>query len=157
MKTKHDSKISPKEYFREFLRKKNLFMTTERSRLLDIVFAQKKHFGIHDLYEICHAEKKKISLATIYRTLPLMEEAGLLRAVNLKSNNWLYENCYSKKHHEHMVCIECGKIFEFENEAIEKMQDKICKEHDFLMTDHSLEIRGYCSQCHKGSLQAASK
>jgi Fur family transcriptional regulator, ferric uptake regulator len=140
---------SPKEFFKEFLSKKKLLLTSERSRLVDIVFAQKRHFGIHDLYDICHAQKKKISLATIYRTLPLMEEAGMLRAVNLKSDNWLYENSYSKHHHEHMVCLGCDAIIEFENDEIEKLKEKICEQKGFHMVDHSLEIRGYCSKCQK--------
>jgi len=142
-------KSHARECFRNFLRGKNLLLTTERSRLLDIIFSQRRHFCIYDLHQMCQVNQQKVSLATIYRTLPLMEKAGLIRAVNLKADNWLYENTYFKHHHDHMVCVACGKIIEFENVGIEKMQSKVCKKHDFIMTEHTLELRGYCSHCKK--------
>jgi Fur family ferric uptake transcriptional regulator len=60
-----------------------------------------------------------------------------------------YENIFNKKHHDHLVCINCGKIIEFYNEKIEKLQEEVCEQHNFVPTEHRLGIKGYCEDCYK--------
>lgn len=138
------------EQYIQYLKNKGLRITQQRKKLLQEIARIDRHFDVDLLLSILKSRKIIISRATIYRTLPLLEEAGMIKEVTRIDNRIFYENVYQKKHHDHMICIECGKIMEFSNDKIEKLQDKICAEYNFRPDKHHLIIYGYCDKCERG-------
>ena len=138
---------------KDFLRSKNLRLTPERKAILKAAFSMHEHFDVEKLYRNLRKEKKSISRATIYRAIPFLVESGLVKEVMRCLNKTQYEHVFGHKHHDHLVCIKCGRIIEFTNEKIEKLQDEVCKRYGFRPVEHRLGIRGFCQQC-KGEIDA---
>ena len=137
-----------KKEFEKFLKKKNMKITKTRLDLIDIIADYNRHFEIEDLVNwVASKADKKVSRATIYRTIKLLEEFGAIKEVIKRNNKTIYEFVVGKSHHDHLVCIECGKIIEFVSEDIEKLQDEICEKYEFKPIHHRLEIFGICKEC----------
>lgn len=139
----------PRLRFEGWLRERGLRMTAARRVVLDHVFRHFGHFRAADLVDSLREHDAPISRATVYRTLPQLVEAGLLRRHDLGNRETFYEPEYGRQHHEHMVCVACGKIFEFVAEEIEKLQDEICHRHRFEALSHTLQIHGLCRNCRR--------
>ncbi|MEW6557694.1 MAG: Fur family transcriptional regulator [Elusimicrobiota bacterium] len=133
--------------FREYLRKNGLRFTPERKAILEGVFALHKHFDVDELYEKLHYRHRHISRASIYRTLPFLVKSGLIKETLRCQGRSNYEHIFGHKHHDHLVCLKCGKVVEFVNDEIEKLQNDVCKEYNFQPVEHRLGIRGYCKEC----------
>lgn len=135
------------EKFNEYLKKNGLRFTPEREVILKEVFSIHNHFEADDLLVIFRRRGDRVSRASIFRTLKLLVESGLLSRIIIGDNRAYYEHVFGHDHHDHMVCLECGKIIEFSNLNIESIQDTVCKDYDFHPTDHILKISGYCRGC----------
>ncbi len=135
--------------FRNYLRKNGLKFTPERTLILKAVFSLRKHFDIDQLWEKLHKKDNRLSRATIYRTLPLLVDCNLIQETLRCQGRVHYEHIFGHKHHDHMVCLICGKIIEFRDEEIERLQKEVCKKHHFKLMEHRLGIRGYCKKCQK--------
>jgi len=135
--------------FREFLAKRGLKLTPERRLILEEVFRQHDHFEAEELLFRMRQRKVRVSKATLYRTLPLLVKAGLLREEVFGERHLHYEHVHGRKHHDHLLCLSCGKIEEFLDETMEQLQDRVCARHGFDPTGHRLEIHGYCKECRK--------
>ena len=133
--------------FRSFLKSKGLKMTSEREVILEAVLSLHEHFGIEKLYKKLERQGKNISRATIYRTIPFLIESGLIKEVMRYQNKAQYEHVFGHEHHDHLICIKCGRIIEFRNDNIEKLQDEICRKFRFKPAEHRLRISGYCQKC----------
>ena len=142
--------ITEEEKFEEFLKLKELKYTSERKLILKVIFSFHKHFDVEELFEKLRKQGNNVSRATIYRTIPLLIQSGLITETLHCQDKTSYENIFNKKHHDHLVCINCGKITEFYNEKIEKLQEEVCREHNFVPIEHRLGIKGYCEDCYKG-------
>ncbi len=137
-----------KRAFTEFLKRKNMKITRTRLDLIDLIADYNKHFEIEELVNwITSRTDRKVSRSTIYRTIKLLEEFGVIKEVIKKDNKTIYEFVVGRAHHDHLVCIECGKIIEFVSEDIEKMQDEVCRAYSFKPIHHRLEIFGLCKDC----------
>ena len=134
--------------FRSYLASKNLKMTQERRQILQEVFSSTEHFGADELHLRFVKKKVPLSRATIYRALDHLVKSGLVRRVYLDQKKAFYEHVYGRKHHEHMICLSCGKVIEFSDDPLEQRQDKVCRELRFKPMRHSLRIVGLCSDCH---------
>ncbi len=122
------------------LRKAGLKITHPRKRILEIMEgAQTKHVTADDIYRILINSNEDIGLATVYRVLNQFESAGLVEKHNFESGQAYYE-LDSGHHHDHMVCVETGKVIEFVSEEIEAAQKRIAEEHGYEIEDHSLVI-----------------
>jgi len=139
------------EIFRNYLREKGLKFTPERQVILERIFSLHRHFDVDQLYEILRKEGEYISRATIYRILPLLVESDLIKEVFRCQGRANYEHTFGHEHHDHMLCIKCGKVIEFKEEKIEELQAAICKRYGFNPVEHRLSIRGYCKRCSKNS------
>lgn len=139
----------PRDKFKNYLVKKGLKFTPERETILEDVFTFHNHFDIDQLYEKIHKRDKSLSRATIYRTIPHLVNCGLIREVLRCQNRAQYEHTFGHEHHDHLVCIKCGNVIEFNEKRIEKLQDEICKKYDFTPVEHRLGIRGYCKKCQR--------
>jgi len=122
------------------LRKAGLKVTHPRKRILEILENQQtKHFTADDIYRSLILANEDIGLATVYRVLHQFESAGLVEKHNFESGQAYYE-LDSGEHHDHMVCVETGKVIEFVSEEIEAAQRRIAEEHGYLIEDHSLVL-----------------
>jgi Fur family ferric uptake transcriptional regulator len=126
-----------------------LKFTPQRRSILKKVFTNRGHFEADDLCMAFRAEGKRLSRATVYRTLPLLVKSGLIREVEFGENCAHYELTMGHRHHDHLICVKCGAVIEFYDELIEQLQNNMCAKHDFQAQSHSLEIKGYCSECRK--------
>ena len=135
------------ERFARYLSRNRLKMTRERREILDKVLTLRGHFDVEQLLAILNRSGLPVSRATLYRTLPRLEEAGLVHKVEVGDGQARYEPMVGRHHHDHMVCLGCGRILEFESREIERLQEDVCRKKRFRMTDHTHQIRGYCAKC----------
>jgi Fur family ferric uptake transcriptional regulator len=143
--------------FDDFLRRKSLKVTRERTSLFDEIFSTHRHFDAEDLVIRMRERGTKISRATIYRTLDLLHECGLVGRVRLNEEKYRYERLRKGEHHDHLVCSTCGRVIEFVDPAIERRQDAVCRTFDFVATSHSHQIRGVCSSCRKAAARSSGR
>ncbi len=135
--------------FREYLKGKGLKFTRERELILKDISSRYGHFDPEELYIGMRKKGLKVSKASIYRTLPLLLESGLIEQVERTEKHAHYEQTFGRNHHDHMLCISCGNVIEFYSEALEDLQKKICRKKGFEGVTHTLEIKGYCGKCLK--------
>jgi Fur family transcriptional regulator, ferric uptake regulator len=134
--------------FKRLLKENNLKYTHQRELILKALYENEGHFTPEDIYNIIKRENSKIAIgiATVYRTLGLLEESGMVDSLSFDSKGKKYE-LGLKKHHDHLVCTQCGRLIEFYDETIEKRQEEIAKEYGFKMLAHAMRIDGICNQC----------
>lgn len=138
------------EKFKSIIKENGLKYTKQRELLLKFLYEHEGHFTPEEL----NGELRKIypdeniGIATIYRTLTLLEESGIVTSISFGTQGKKYEFGL-KKHHDHLVCIQCGGITEFYDETIEKRQQEIADNFNFQMTDHIMKIIGICETCQK--------
>ncbi|OVZ58022.1 ferric iron uptake transcriptional regulator [Pigmentiphaga sp. NML080357] len=123
--------------------------TFPRLKILDVFRkAEVRHMSAEDVYRALIGESVEIGLATVYRVLTQFEQAGLLVRSQFDSGKAVFE-LNEGDHHDHLVCTNCGKVEEFFDAEIEKRQQKIAKDHDFVLTGHALSLYGICQNCAK--------
>lgn len=121
--------------------------TRPRRRILEILEnSEKKHLSAEDVYRLLLKGGETAGLATVYRVLTQFEAAGLVTRHQFEGGQSVFE-FNDGLHHDHIVCVHCGRIDEFVDEVIEQRQQAIAKEQGYAMTDHSLHIYGVCSAC----------
>ncbi|MBC8018228.1 MAG: transcriptional repressor [Verrucomicrobia bacterium] len=139
--------LEKKKTFSEFAASKGLRSTRQRDIILDVFLSTHQHVSVEELYLKVKASNPGVGQATVYRTLKLFAEAGLAREMLLHDGQTRYEHVMAGEHHDHLVCTGCNAIIEFENEAIEKLQNEIAVRHGFMIRSHKLEIYGLCATC----------
>lgn len=134
--------------FKKLLKVNNLKYTTQRELILKIIYDNDGHFTPEDIYNLIKERYPniKLGIATVYRTLTLLEDANIVSSISFGTQGKKYEFGL-KEHHDHLVCLECGGIEEFYDETIEKQQELIAKQHNFKMTNHIMKITGICASC----------
>ncbi|VAX39266.1 Ferric uptake regulation protein FUR [hydrothermal vent metagenome] len=145
--------ITPVDKFREYLATRGKRLTQERAFIVEEVFAHHEHFDAEELVERLTNRKdsKRVSRATVYRTLNGLQEAGLLRKVARTNDRDVYEHDYGYPEHDHLICTKCGMLIEFSNQKIRELLEEITQEHHFLMDHHRLEVQGLCKECSRPS------
>jgi len=134
--------------FQEFLRKRSLKLTTQRDRIFTRAFATHDHFSAETIYGwLRESSGPRVSRATVYRTLGLLVEGGFLEAFDPGSGELLYEHVLGHRHHDHLVCVSCGRIQEFYEREIERLQESAAAKKGFRIHYHNLRIFGTCSSC----------
>jgi Fur family ferric uptake transcriptional regulator len=142
---KHDT---IRKAFERFLRSRALKLTPQRARIFERAFATHEHFSAERLYEWLRAEDgPKVSRATVYRTLALLVEGGFVNSLDVGRGELVYEHVLGHRHHDHMVCLECGRIEEFHDERIEALQQEACARKGFQLVSHSHRLVGTCRAC----------
>jgi Fur family ferric uptake transcriptional regulator len=148
MKTPPDpSLVEATELFRGFLREQRLRLTPERLELLRGALGSPKHFDADELVARLRRRGRRVSRATTYRTLSLLEQCGILRKSLLGKERHLYEAALGRGHHDHIVCARCGQIEEFYDAELEALQERIAAERGFRILDHLHELFGLCAAC----------
>jgi len=136
------------ENFKTLLKKNNLKFTIQREVILETLYNSDEHLtpeALHQLIQKKHPTLKT-GIATVYRTLSLLEDSNVVTSLSFGAQGKKYE-LGAKEHHDHLICTECGDITEFVDEEIEKRQHDITNELGFKMVDHSMQIYGICAKC----------
>ncbi len=135
--------------FRSFLRENGLSLTAARRAILGGIVSSRGHFDADELHDALKKRGDSLLAATIYRTLPLFVRSGIIRETLRARGRARYEHAWERQHHDHLECISCGSVIEFRDDALEKLQDRVCRQHGFRPVEHALGIRGYCAACAK--------
>ena len=130
-----------------FMRSRGLKLTGPRRRVVEKLLSVKGHVAADELIELLRKGRTPVSKATVYRTLALVSQSGLIDGHDFDSGRRVYEPMVGRAHHDHLYCIHCGKVIEFQEEAIERLQDRVVARHKFTPVYHSHKIFGYCSLC----------
>lgn len=136
-----------KQEFDAFISKKGLKLTRERDEIVSEVLCSQGHFAPDELFVKLRARGSKISRASIYRTIPLLVEGGLIAQVEKTDKHAHYEKVSKNAHHDHMICTVCGRVIEFYSKPLERLQERLCKQENFRGVRHCLEIMGVCEHC----------
>lgn len=129
------------------LKKAGLKATLPRIKILEMLErSETRHMSAEDVYKALLESGEDVGLATIYRVLTQFEAAGLVSRHHFESGHSVFE-MNEGKHHDHILCVKCGKVEEFMDEIIEERQRAIAREAGFVMTDHALHIYGICTDC----------
>ena len=135
--------------FKDTLHQRGLRYSTVREAIAKAALNYDGHFEVNDLMrQLRDAKVKDAHLATVYRTLPLLVESGLIQPTLLSAGErHFYESAFERPHHDHLICTSCGKVVEFEFEAFEVLQRDIAKRYGFSLTAHFHELLGQCADC----------
>ena len=136
-----------KHKFKEFLESNNNRKTPERFAILEEIFVHQHHFDAEELYIKMKQNAYRVSRATIYNTLDILVECDLIKRHQFGHNKTLYERAYGFEDHDHIVCIECGKISEFDDLRVHNTVKEKADIEQFSVIRHSLNIYGKCSTC----------
>ncbi len=121
-------------------------LTRQRRLVLDILQNSQEHLDAETLYERAKARDTRISLATVYRSLALLKEAGLVREYRLGENHGHFETVRASPHH-HFTCIQCGQVIELEAPQISEMAVRLCENQGLQVKQFHLHLSGYCANC----------
>jgi len=138
-----------RETFQKYLTSAALKLTPQREAILEKIVGTHGHFDADDVFFSLRKQGKRISKATVYRTLELLTAAGMIREVDIGKGHRAFEHIFGRSHHDHLVCTLCGKVVEFDDPLINEVQDRVCRRFSFRPESHSLRIRGRCSSCLK--------
>lgn len=139
--------LNEEKIFQEFLKDKGLKQSNQRMEILRIFITLEKHLTTEELYGIVKSKIPTIGYATVYRTLKLLYECGLCRELKFEDGIARYEHMYSHEHHDHLICVKCGKFVEVVDPKIEELQKRLAKRYGFHPEHHRMEIYGICREC----------
>lgn len=133
--------------FEAFLVKQGLKFTKTRKLILDTVFNLHEHFDVEQLYDIIHKVSRDVSRATVYRTIPLLVEAGLIQSSVRSDSRDKYEHIYGHPRHSHWVCKNCGLVIETDIQDLMKMMQSKATTQNFRIDEVNLTVYGLCWKC----------
>ena len=131
----------------EYLTEKNFRPTRERLLVFEEIMRTSGHFDADTLFASLTAKGLKASRATVYNTLCLLVECGLISKYRFGENHSRYEKAFGRPRHDHLICLDCGDIIEFVNAKLEKILKEVCEETKFRMQNSTLQIFGICAKC----------
>ncbi|MBA4373319.1 MAG: transcriptional repressor [Thermodesulfovibrio sp.] len=143
----HMIKHTAKDIFRNYIQEKGLRNTRQREAILDVFFSADKHITVEELFNKMKITVPEIGYATVHRNLSLLCECGLADEIKIGKQKARYEPKFGQEHHDHLICIKCGKFIEVSDSKIEKLQNKLAEANDFIPVKHTLEIFGICREC----------
>ncbi|MCZ6683593.1 MAG: transcriptional repressor [Planctomycetota bacterium] len=133
--------------FREFLRDRGLKYTGEREMIVQAVMRNPEHFEAEQLLRDMRQAREKVGKATVYRTLKLLVECGIVKEVHFSNKQVHYEHTYGQDPHDHMVCRRCGRIIEFDASDVVRLRTVLAAKKDFKALSHRFQIVGLCRAC----------
>jgi Fur family ferric uptake transcriptional regulator len=135
-----------KDDIRRLLRERGLVCTPQRELVAGTVLELGSHVRAEELYRRLARKNSRVGLATVYRTLQLLKDKGLI-AERQFGERWRRYEEVGGSHHDHLVCLGCGAVIEFQEPLIEELQEKVARRHGFVPERHRLELYGYCRDC----------
>jgi Fur family ferric uptake transcriptional regulator len=132
-----------------YMLKRRLRSTEQRRLIIDTLFDAGEHVTIDGLLRQVRNVDSRVGYATVYRTMKLLSESGIVQEHKFGDGFTRYELVDEEHHHDHLICLECGKITEFEEPLIEELQDRVAARYGFLVKQHKHELYGICTECQK--------
>ena len=136
----------------EHLARHGLKQTHQREAILDAFISADGHLTSEEIHELVRKESPDIGAATVYRTLKLFVDAGVANASTFRDGVTVYE--HELHHHDHLICLGCGQIIEWECDEIEALQLQIARDHGYRLTRHRHHLFGYCPRCQEKGLDS---
>lgn len=137
----------PKQRFLDFLAGKHLRLTAQRRTIIETAFSTTQHFTAEQLLSWSRRRDNSVSRATVYRTLPLLTESGLVREMDFGKDYKFYDPNYAEHpHHNHIICEDCHKIVEFESEKLKRLEKELGHELGFSVESHRLQLTAHCDE-----------
>ena len=133
----------------QHLASQQLKQTKQRQIIAEYFIKLDKHISAEELYDYLRTKGQNTGLATVYRTLNLLKDAGLASQKNFADGKAVYEINKPDSHHDHLICLKCQAVEEFENEEIENLQEEIAKSLGYTLVSHTHELYGICKKCNK--------
>jgi Fur family ferric uptake transcriptional regulator len=134
----------------DFLSGRNLRLTAQRRAIIESAFSTRQHFTAEQLLDWSRRRDKSVSRATIYRTLPLLTESGLVREMDFGKDHKFYDPNYAEHpRHDHIICEDCEKIVEFESDKLQQLEHEISERLGFSAHAHRLQITAHCQEFRK--------
>ncbi|PJI06684.1 MULTISPECIES: Fur family transcriptional regulator [Clostridium] len=148
------AKLSPLEIekLKNNLKDKGYKLTPQRRAVLDSIISNEgKHLTVEELYDCVKIECPEIGLATVYRTVQILDELGVISKLDLNDGLSRYELVHENEHHQHhhLICTVCGKVTEVQGDLLDDLEQSIQDKYDFLIKNHSVKFYGICSECRK--------
>ncbi len=138
---------STQRRFKDFLARRNLRLTAQRQVIVETAFSTNQHFTAEQLLEWSRRRDQSVSRATVYRTLPLLTESGLVREMDFGKEYRFYDPNYAEHpRHNHIICLDCQRILEFEDAKLDQLLERICRQLGFSAGAHRLEITANCQE-----------
>ena len=131
----------------DYLAARRLRRSARRRLVVDAFLDTERHLTADELYRLVRAKHPAVGYATVYRTLKLLCECGLCRAVSFEDGVTRYEHQFNHDHHDHLVCTRCGRVVEVVDPAIERLQERLARRHGFRPERHRMEMYGLCRRC----------
>jgi Fur family ferric uptake transcriptional regulator len=140
--------------FARYLREQGLPVTQQREAVAEVVFSSAGHLSVDEIEQRLRESDERIGKATIYRTLDLLVKSKLVEEHDFGEGFKRYEHRLSRQPvHEHLICLECGKVIEFRSEEVRAVEERVRQEHAFEPTRHRLEIYGLCRECREAGAE----
>jgi Fur family ferric uptake transcriptional regulator len=134
-----------RERLRSYMAEQGLRSTEQRRLIIDTFFEVREHITIDQLLALVRSDDTGIGYATVYRTLKMLSEAGVALERKFGDGFTRYELADTEAHHDHLICLDCGRIVEFEEEAIEQLQERVAARHGLAVRYHKLELYCVCT------------
>ncbi len=137
------------EVLKAIVKQKGLKYTKQREIIYQSILDSDEHLNADELYSLITIKypDEKIGIATVYRALSFLEEVDLISSIDISSNEGKKFESNIKEHHDHLICVKCGKIVEFVNDKIEQEQEKVAQKNGFKLLRHSMYLYGICPDC----------
>jgi Fur family ferric uptake transcriptional regulator len=135
-----------KQIFAAYITDHRLKRSDQRELILDTFLRSERHLSVDDLLQLVQKRRPDIGRTTVYRTLKLLQSAGLAQELVVQGQTY-FEREYNRKHHDHFICNRCGAIIEFSNPDIERLQEEVASQLGFVIEGHRHQIYGLCRQC----------
>lgn len=139
-----------RQVFASFLARNRLKRSEQREAILDVFLRSERHLSVDDLYHLVHRRHPEVGRTTVYRTLKLLQSAGLASELQIEGKS-RFEREYKREHHDHFICRSCGEIFEFRSPDIERLQEEVAQRIGFAIEGHRHQIYGRCRRCSRRS------
>jgi Fur family ferric uptake transcriptional regulator len=135
-----------------YMERKGLRSTAQRRLVSDVFFRARGHLSIDDMLAMVRKRDSKVGYATVYRTLKLLVECGLANERQFEDTVTRFEVAHHDSHHDHLICLGCKRIVEFEDRQIERLQETVASRFGFELVSHKHELYGLCEKCSKTRL-----
>lgn len=148
-----DDMPESQEQFKTLLKQNGLKVTTQRVAILEVLNSRPgKHLTAEEIYDYVKKKYPEIGIATVYRTIQVLSELNLIDKLNLDDGYVRYEISKGNKedtchHHHHLICLDCGNVYAFQDDLLETLEERINETMGFLVADHEVKLYGHCKKC----------
>lgn len=140
---------SIKEFYKKYLKDNQVRHSVQRDKILNVFLKETRHLSVAQIYELVRKKYPNIGYATVYRAMNLICKAGIAEKIDFGDGISRFEHKYGQEHHDHLICVTCGKFIEVIDDKIEQLQKELAKAHKFILKRHKMQLFGFCSVCAK--------